>query len=244
MDIERSAQLGKAVLFWVAAVMVLAVGTSATVLFLQTREVEIASGGKVGVILTGAAKTFDKINAPCQGSGKDKADNCGTLALAGQMMVSGGDLIKTSQINENSEAKILSTSLPALFHGFDTAATNLATASADLHPLLTTANDRIAALEPIETNAAKLTADVDAGVAPILTGANGTITRANSLLDNPFWNTTMQHAASSSITIDHMLFTADQVETKLTKCTLHPTFVCQFKADAIFGAQVGGYLLH
>jgi ABC-type transporter Mla subunit MlaD len=41
-----------------------------------------------------------------------------------------------------------------------------------------------------------------------------------------------------------IMSTTDAVETKLTQCTLHPTWHCNLKSDLIFGAQVGGYLIH
>jgi hypothetical protein len=45
-------------------------------------------------------------------------------------------------------------------------------------------------------------------------------------------------------TFNHMLLTGDQIETKVSECTLHPHLSCQLKAYTMFGAQAGGYLLH
>jgi hypothetical protein len=71
---------------------------------------------------------------------------------------------------------------------------------------------------------------------------NVVLDNANAFLRNPNFQTILGHVATSSGTVDHMLFTADKVETKVTKCTLEPTFACQFKGWLLPAAQIFGAL--
>lgn len=68
------------------------------------------------------------------------------------------------------------------------------------------------------------------------TRANTSLDRFNTLLANP--NIALMLGSGA-----HILSTTDQVTTKLAQCTLHPHAACYFKNDALFAAQVGGYLL-
>jgi hypothetical protein len=73
---------------------------------------------------------------------------------------------------------------------------------------------------------------------------HGTATRANTSLD--LFNMLLANP-NVAVMIDNggeFTTTAVAVEKKLAQCTLHPTFGCVVKSDIIFGAQVGGYLLH
>src|ERR1700743_2457438 len=69
--------------------------------------------------------TLDHVNKPCKGSGADKADNCGTLALAGQVLVDSGDLIKRSDSVENKETAMFNSDLPKMFAGINNTVKNL-----------------------------------------------------------------------------------------------------------------------
>jgi len=74
--------------------------------------------------------------------------------------------------------------------------------------------------------------------------ANQAIDSANTLFDDPDIKTILAHVATGSGTFDHMLDTGDRVETRVTKCTLHPTFMCKFTGWILPAAQITGALLH
>jgi hypothetical protein len=73
---------------------------------------------------------------------------------------------------------------------------------------------------------------------------HGTATRMNTGLDTFDGLLANPNLALTMKNIGDMTSTASQVEAKLARCTLHPTIACQLKSNVIFGAQVGGYLLH
>ena len=70
--------------------------------------------------------------------------------------------------------------------------------------------------------------------------ANAAIDNFNALVSDKDFKTIAAHIATGSGTFDHMLETGDKVETKITKCTLKPTFACQFRAWLLPTAQVVG----
>jgi hypothetical protein len=72
---------------------------------------------------------------------------------------------------------------------------------------------------------------------------NSSIVKFNALLDNPAIPKGISDAGDIIGSGKDIFATTDAVEKKLAQCTLHPTFKCSFKSEAIFGAQVGGYLL-
>lgn len=85
---------------------------------------------------------------------------------------------------------------------------------------------------------------LDRQEAALFADFHGTATRANTSLDtfntllaNPNLALILQNGGDISTT-------TAAVEKKLAQCTLHPTLPCVLKSDIIFGAQVGGYLLH
>jgi hypothetical protein len=137
------------------------------------------------VIARGVVTSIARVNRPCEGSGQDKADNCGTLALAGQVMVNAGDLVKQSQGVERKESLVLDRDLPQLFAKANVGVDRFSSAAAELQPLLRETTARTAALAPIETNAASLLAHVDAGADPLLDKAALALDDLHQLTANP-----------------------------------------------------------
>lgn len=74
--------------------------------------------------------------------------------------------------------------------------------------------------------------------------ANTAIDSANTLFSDSDFKTIAAHIATGTGTFNHMLETGDKVETKVTKCTLEPTFVCKFTGWLLPTAQITGALLH
>lgn len=64
--------------------------------------------------VTQATTILEEAHKPCQGSGADKADNCGTIALFNQDLVRGGDLITRADSITDKEGQLLDRSLPGL----------------------------------------------------------------------------------------------------------------------------------
>jgi hypothetical protein len=111
-------------------------------------------------------------------------------------------------------------------------------------PMLNETTARIHAIAETQAAANKFLADFDASSAASLSQFNEASARMNTLFANPDVPVILHNVAGITGTSQHMLFTADQVESKLAACTLHPHFTCSIKSDLILGAQVGGYLLH
>jgi hypothetical protein len=82
-----------------------------------------------------------------------------------------------------------------------------------------------------------------AAIQPPLNSFNTLELHLDALFQNPAILTTMTNVATMTTTGTHMLTTLDLVENKITKCTLYPNFWCVFKSDALFGAQITGYIL-
>jgi hypothetical protein len=174
------------------------------------------------------------INRPCA------PGPCGTLADIDKTVVKSGDAIVTTQLQEQRIGRQVSATMVALqsipphvndtLDGLtatsDTASESLQTLTGHITPVLDAADATVSGLEPAEVALNKSVTDFDA------------------LISDPNLALIMRNVGTMTTTGNHMLFTADQVETKLTKCTLHPTFWCNAKGDIIFGAQIGGYLLH
>jgi hypothetical protein len=75
----------------------------------------------------------------------------------------------------------------------------------------------------------------------VTVSGNGSITRFNTLMDSQNTARTSQGIADLMVNSARFMLTADQVEEKLAKCTLHPTIGCVAKSYAILGAQMYGY---
>ena len=70
---------------------------------------------------------------------------------------------------------------------------------------------------------------------------NGSVTRFNALMDSQNTARTSQGIADLMVNSARFMLTADQVEEKLAKCTLHPTIGCVAKSYGITAAQLFGY---
>ena len=97
----------------------------------------------------------------------------------------------------------------------------------------------LASMNDLFLGAKPLVSHLDA----VAISADISVERFNAMLASPQLATITTNFESMSGSGVHIMQTTDQVETKLAKCTLHPTFGCTFKSDAIFGAQLGGYIL-
>jgi hypothetical protein len=75
----------------------------------------------------------------------------------------------------------------------------------------------------------------------LLTHVDGSITRANALMDSPNAARAGQGLADLSVNSARFMLTADQVEEKFSRCTLHPTLGCVAKSYGLLGAQLFGY---
>lgn len=213
---ERVARIGRdlAIMLLAIAGIVLACTVGPILKHFDTDEGEISKG---------ISDTFDTLNRPCKGSGDDKADHCGTLALAGQTIVNAGDLVKHSQLVEAREQTLFDQQLPAML---DQARGTLASAQSSisaLQPLMAESQARIHDLQGAEIASAKLIEDLDAQSLHTFAQVDTATARLNVLLADPAVPDLIHHSAGITASADSMLFTANQVELKATKTYLHPS---------------------
>jgi hypothetical protein len=115
---------------------------------------------------------------------------------------------------------------------------------ADVGKTLNTVRGTFGQIEVAANHEDRNLTTLDAQELQLFTDFHGTETRLNTGLDTAdalLANPNIAYAMDSGAGILH---TGELVEQKLAACTLHPTAKCMFKSDAIFVAQVGGYLLH
>jgi hypothetical protein len=115
---------------------------------------------------------------------------------------------------------------------------------ADVGKTLNTVRGTFGQIEVAANHEDKNLTTLDAQELQLFTDFHGTETRLNTGLDTAdalLANPNIAYAMDSGAGILH---TGELVEQKLAACTLHPTAKCMFKSDAIFVAQVWGYLLH
>lgn len=136
--------------------------------------------------------TLDHVNKPCKGSGKDKADNCGTLALAGQVLVDSGDLIKRSDAVEDKETAMLNIDLPKLFSSINGTVTNLGDTATALKGTANAATGTLDATtgtvksaQPLLDNASTFVADLNTETKPVMTHADLFFADADAIASNP-----------------------------------------------------------
>jgi len=203
-------------------------------------------------VTDGATQTFALINRP-EGA-KDVRGKLlppGSIAVFNKAVTKAGDATVTGQLSLQQIA-------PAI----------QATASS-FQTIVPHANEALDGVSQTAQTASRSLQDVSDHLTPVLDSTNATVKALgdavtlhsaalevserdfDALVTNPAVAQTednIQQITKEMVPViatgNHMLSTADQVETKLTKCTLNPTFWCSFKSDVIFGAQVGGYLLH
>jgi hypothetical protein len=158
-----------------------------------------------GTTVTKLDAVLDHVNKPCKGSGANKADNCGTLALAGQTMVNTGDLIKLTQANERTEAAILNKTLPTLLAHVDTSLVNIDTATAKVPPLIDAATDRLNGMAPLEDALTTLVKDTDTRSSATFEQVEATIKQIDTVMADP--------------NIQKLIFNATQVTGNLAATT-------------------------
>lgn len=181
--------------------------------------------------------TLDEINAPC--TSFHGSATCGPIAQLSQTEKNIGILAGQGALQVKQNGALLTT-----------AGDSVISVSSHL-------ND---AVDQLRGTAGSATATLDAGrnyfvasqpkfdlffsnVDGLTSKGNTSMDTFNALLARPAWATILDNGASITTSGAHMMQTTDAVETKITKCTLHPTFGCQAKSDLMFGAQAGGYLL-
>lgn len=107
----------------------------------------------------GSRQALKEINRPCRGT------SCGTLALTEKLLTKGGDILVTTQKNEDKEAALLNVELPNLMGRVSTtvdqAQGTLAAYEKTGETLTLVANG----LLPVEDNAAQTLKDADAVIA-------------------------------------------------------------------------------
>jgi hypothetical protein len=84
--------------------------------------------------------------------------------------------------------------------------------------------------------AGKLNAGLDSG--------NAAVQHLDALLSSADVKDLAANVNKGVVTADQMLVLSKDTEEKLTACIRHPTIRCSLRSDAIFAAQLGGYLLH
>lgn len=168
--------------------------------------------------------TLGIINRPC-GGGRP----CGTLANADKTVQHISDITVAAQrqvLNSGLLIAATTRNLDATTEHFDGTLDSFAGLALAGQTTLGAANQTIEAMQPV------------------LGSANLTVQHFDELVTS---TDVKQLVADVDVGVkkgDEILATTSQVEKKLTQCTLHPTFGCTFKSDAIFAAQLGGYFLH
>jgi hypothetical protein len=187
-----------------------------------------------------AMATLDTINAPCTDFHGDYS--CGALAqlsqteknfgivaaLSAEQVKQSGQLITGAVSNMNEVGSHVS-EVADVLKGTATAATGTIDQA---HTDLATLDTSLAEVPPLVTH-----------LDTMATTGNTSLDDLNKLLANPSLALMETNFASITDSGKDIAATTDAVEKKLTQCTLHPTFACSFRSDAIFGAQVGGYIL-
>lgn len=172
------------------------------------------------MIAGGVMSALDTVNRSCSTPGKIQP--CGTLAEVDKVLVHASDLTVQTQIavrHADQVSKTEAAMLPAWNARFtDTldsvnglTATLSGTAQAAT-VAIGTANTTIAGLKPLEDASTLTVGHVDEAVK-----------RFDAMLADPNLALTMQNVQGITATTNHMLFTADAVETKATKSYLHPS---------------------
>ncbi len=219
-----------------------------TVLVLQGREA-LASGER-SEDLQILHDILVQIHKPCQGSGKDKADNCGTISLANQVLVKSGDAIVATQVQEQgliAQAKPILTAVAAIpvhanatFDGLAATSKALTGTANAATSTLNASTSTIKAAQPLLDSASLFMGDLNAETKPVINQANLFLANANTLATNPDVPGILHGFNVGLATGDHMLDTADKVEAKITKCTLYPDFKCIASGLIVPSVQIGG----
>lgn len=180
----------------------------------------------VGPTLAKVNATLDVINAPCVGF--HGSVTCGALAQLSQTEKNVGIVAGQSALQVKQSGVLIdaaATSVKAVSEhvnmAADAATGTLAQAQVDLTSLNTTIK----------------------GVAPVLLRADDAIGDVDAFIkdNSPIVHQLAVNVDGMTDSANKMLVTGNQVEQKLANCTLHPTFPCVFKADAMFAAQMFGY---
>lgn len=213
-------------------------GAFMSVILYRNRTVDLnATVTNLNTLVARGSATLDAVNAPC-GSFHGSA-TCGPLAQLSQTEKNFGIVAGQTALEVRQSGLIVTT-----------AADNMNQIGVRVG----------AAVDQIGGTAKSATATIDAGrdyfvkkqpdfdlllshVDDITVSGNKSLQSFNAMLVDPKLGLIESNVANITGTGAHMLLTADQVETKLAQCTLHPHFSCYVKSDLITGAQVGGYLL-
>jgi uncharacterized protein YukE len=168
--------------------------------------------------------TLTNINRPCKG--KAGPDACGTLAQLNKTVIDIGNITVTAQTQVKQSATLIA-QYGQMLNGI----------AQDIHGEMGEAQKATAALTGTAQAATKTlgTADslisseqprVDAILAQtdtVLESGNEAVRRFDAMLADPNLALTMKNVEGITATTNHMLFTADAVETKATKSYLHPS---------------------
>lgn len=194
--------------------------------------------------LTATDATLANVNRPCKG--KAGPDACGTLSQLNKTAIDIGDITVTTQMQVKQTATLVSqygqmlSGIALDVHGEMSEAQKATAALTGTAQAATgtlgAANSFISGEQP------RLDAILRDSDAFLGTG-NTAVAHFDATWNSPDMALTLKNVQGITFTGNHMLFTADAVETKLADCTLHPHFSCNLKSDLILGAQIGGYLL-
>jgi hypothetical protein len=212
-------------------------------------------------IMDGMQVSLTHVNKPCKGSGSDKADNCGTLALGGQVMAKSGDMLVTTQQKEQAViahlddlVDSLTTIAPhvaktsdALTATASSASTAISGVQTHLTPVLDAATDTI---NTVNASLTRLTGSADvllgnastsvAAIQPLIGRSTLFVTHLDALATSPDIPSIIHEVNVGIGTGDHMLDTLDKVETKETHCILYPGFKCVVTGLIVPSVQIGG----
>lgn len=223
-----------------ALATVMVAGEFACALLWQSKQDEHRLAVQVGAVLT-------DITRPCKGP--HGPDACGTLAEINETVIKIGDIAVTAQLQVNQTSTLVAqygkllNGIATDIHGEMTEAQKTTAAltgtAQQAKTTLATANTVIAAEQPHLDDILKH-ADL------VLTTGNDAVARFNAMLADPNIALTMKNVQGMTASGNHMLFTADAVETKATKGYLHPPTNpaarawMEIKPFLIPAAQVGG----
>lgn len=190
---------------------------------------------KAATALDKLSGTLDSVNRLCPPPSARDIKPCGVLADFNRTLATlrgTAGQVEIAAIHENSQLATLDQQEATLFADTHAAITGFAGTTHAATDAMGAAQSSLLAFQPL----------LNAGTLAV-GHADTSITTFNALLARPAWGQIADNGVLITSSGAHIMQTTDAVETKLSQCTLHPTFACNARSYTLFGAQVGGYVL-
>jgi hypothetical protein len=230
-----------AILKGIALATIPVVGVFLCIFLLQVSDAVRVQSNGLSAVIGQANAALTTVNAPCKDNGHQVV--CGTLAEVSQttknigilsaqgaeQVKQSGNLIQATTHNLD----IVGASAQGSFIAITGAANSASTT-------IQAANTTIKAAQPLLDNSANFVLHLDTESKPVINQASLFFATANTLATSPDVIGILHGFNIGLATGDHMLDTADKVETKITKCTLYPDFKCVVSGLIVPSVQIGG----